>query len=130
MTTKIHATVDALGNPTGFFLTPGQAADVEGADILLPMVAADTVIGDKGYDAETRVVQPLREAGKTVVIPRAAIASSLAFTMSICTKRAILLRTSLPNSSNSVPLPRAMTSEHGILSREYIVLLSVFGWVN
>jgi hypothetical protein len=29
-TTKIHATVDALGNPTGFALTPGQAHDLEG----------------------------------------------------------------------------------------------------
>lgn len=32
-------------------------------------MAADTVIGDKGYDAEARVVQPLREAGKMAVIP-------------------------------------------------------------
>ena len=36
MSTKIHALVDALGNPLGFFLTPGQAHDLEGADALLP----------------------------------------------------------------------------------------------
>lgn len=34
---KIHATVDALGNPTGFHLTPGQAHDLEGADTLLAL---------------------------------------------------------------------------------------------
>jgi len=34
LSTKIHATVDALGNPTGFHLTPGQAHDLEGADAL------------------------------------------------------------------------------------------------
>ncbi|ANB17945.1 Transposase [Dokdonella koreensis DS-123] len=28
--TTIHATVDALGNPTGFHLTPGQVHDLEG----------------------------------------------------------------------------------------------------
>ena len=35
MTTKVHAMVDALGNPAGFYLLPGQAHDFEGADILL-----------------------------------------------------------------------------------------------
>jgi hypothetical protein len=33
LSTKINATVDALGNPTGFTLTPGQACDLDGADI-------------------------------------------------------------------------------------------------
>jgi len=32
LSTKIHTTVDALGNPTGFHLTPGQAHDLEGAE--------------------------------------------------------------------------------------------------
>lgn len=69
MSTKIHATVDALGNPTGFVLTPGQACDLDGADVLLPMLAASTVLADKGYDADERVIRPLEQAGKTVVIP-------------------------------------------------------------
>ena len=69
MSTKIHATTDALGTPTGFHLTGGQAADLAGADALLPAVAAATVIADKGYDAEARVLAPLREAGKEAVIP-------------------------------------------------------------
>ena len=50
-------------------MTGGQAADLAGADALLPDVAAPTVIADKGYDAEARVLAPLREAGKTAVIP-------------------------------------------------------------
>jgi hypothetical protein len=44
LSTKIHATTDALGNPTGFHLTPGQAHDLEGADALLPAATADVVI--------------------------------------------------------------------------------------
>lgn len=36
LTTNIHARCDALGNPTSFHLTPGQAHDLEGADALLP----------------------------------------------------------------------------------------------
>ncbi len=57
--TKIHATVHALGNPTGFHLTGGQASDLAGADALLPAIAAAAVIADRGYDAETRVLAPL-----------------------------------------------------------------------
>jgi transposase len=61
--------VDALGNPTGFLLTPGQACDLEGADALLPALEAPIVIADKGYDADQRVLQSLAQAGKTAVIP-------------------------------------------------------------
>jgi transposase len=69
LTTQIHATVDALGNPTAFHLTGGQAPDLAGADALLPAIAAPVVIADKGDDAEARVLIPLREAGKGAVIP-------------------------------------------------------------
>lgn len=69
MSTKIHATTDALGNPTGFHLTPGQAHDLEGADVLLPGNQGQAVIADKAYDAHSRVVEPLLAAGKKVVIP-------------------------------------------------------------
>ena len=69
MSTKIHATVDALGNPTGFHLTPGQAHDLEGADVLLPGLEADALLADKAYDADERVIEPLREAEIEPVIP-------------------------------------------------------------
>jgi transposase len=69
LSTKIQATVDALGYPTGFLLTPGQACDLDGADVLLPALEAPIVMADKGYDADERVLQPLAQAGKTAVIP-------------------------------------------------------------
>lgn len=69
MSTKIHAVVDALGNPLSFHLTPGQACDLDGADQLLPNIVADTVLADKGYDADERVVERLQAQGKTAVIP-------------------------------------------------------------
>ncbi len=61
--------MDALGNPTGFLLTPGQASDLDGADVLLRGIKARMVIADKAYDAQQRVVDPLLKAGKAVVIP-------------------------------------------------------------
>jgi transposase len=69
LSTKIHATVDALGNPTGFHLTGGQACDLEGADVLLPQLEAEVLLADKGFDADQRVLIPWQEAGKVAVIP-------------------------------------------------------------
>lgn len=60
LSTKIHATVDALSNPTGFFLTGGEAHDLVGADHLLPQLEAQALIADKAFDAEQRVIQPSR----------------------------------------------------------------------
>ena len=61
--------VDALGNPVSFHLTPGQACDLDGSDVLLPDLKADTVLADKGYDADARVIDILEAQGKTAVIP-------------------------------------------------------------
>ena len=69
LSTKIHALVDALGNPTAFLLTAGQAHDLEGADCLLPQLKADALLADKAFDADKRVIEPLQAAGKTPVIP-------------------------------------------------------------
>jgi transposase len=69
LSTKIHALVDALGNPLAFLLTPGQAHDLAGADALLPQMAADLLIADRAFDADERVLQRLAAAGKSAVIP-------------------------------------------------------------
>jgi IS5 family transposase len=63
LSTKIHALVDALGNPLDFILTPGQAHDLEGADALLPGMAAEVLLADKAFDAAERVIEPLLARG-------------------------------------------------------------------
>jgi transposase len=67
--TKIHALVDALGNPLGFALTGGQAHDLAGADALLPDMEAEALIADRAFDADARVLEPLAAAGKAAIIP-------------------------------------------------------------
>ena len=69
LSTKIHTLADALGNPVGFFLTGGEAHDLVGADHLLPTMQADTLVADKAFDADERVIAPLAAAGKATVIP-------------------------------------------------------------
>jgi len=69
LSTTIHTLVDALGYPIGFHLTGGEAHDLVGADHLLPEMEADTLIADKAFDADNRVIEPLSSAGKTAGIP-------------------------------------------------------------
>jgi transposase len=69
LSTKINTVVDALGNPIDFVLTPGQACDLDGSDKLLPGLEAQTILADKAYDADERVIEPLLAAGKKIVIP-------------------------------------------------------------
>lgn len=69
MTSKIHALCDAEGRPTALLLTAGNASDLCGFDGLAGSLQADTLLGDKGYDADARVRAVLASAGKTAVIP-------------------------------------------------------------
>jgi len=57
-----------LCNPLGFHLSPGQACDLDRADVLLNELAADTLLADKGYNADERVIERLEHQGKTAVI--------------------------------------------------------------
>ena len=71
LTTKIHALVDALGNPVELMLTPGQAHDLACAEPLIDNADPQALIGDKGYDAD-RFVEILAERRITPVIPTTA----------------------------------------------------------
>lgn len=59
----------ALGNPLRILLTAGQVHDRAGADALLPGMGAKTLLADKAFDVDARVIGPLEAAGKTTVIP-------------------------------------------------------------
>src|SRR6516165_6338932 len=93
--------VDALGNPFAFFLTPGQAHDLEGADALLPQMKADTVLADKAFDADERVIESLLSTKN-------------------CTKHTISSRISSASLSNSVPSPLVMTRRPETFSPPFI----------
>ena len=55
LATKIHALVDALGNPVKLMLTPGQTHDLACAEQLIDSVDPDVLLGDKAYDADQLV---------------------------------------------------------------------------
>ena len=49
LSTKIYVICDALGNPTGFHLTGGEAHDLQGADVLLGNLESGALLVDKAY---------------------------------------------------------------------------------
>ena len=66
--TKIHALVDALGNPLRIILSVGQRADITQAEPLLTDYQTDAVLADRGYDADSLITY-LQGSGTEVVIP-------------------------------------------------------------
>jgi transposase len=66
--TKLHAVVDALGNPTRMLLTAGQTHEMRVAEELLSGIHNAYVIGDSAYSAKA-LVDSLVARGCTVVIP-------------------------------------------------------------
>lgn len=68
LSTKIHAAVDALGNPVRLLLTPGQASEYRAAPALLEGFSPQAVLGDKGYDS-TALRDIIQAVGAEPVIP-------------------------------------------------------------
>ena len=50
-------------------LLPPHYVAKAGPDALLPDMAADTLLADKAFDADERVIEPLLARGKSFVIP-------------------------------------------------------------
>ena len=67
-TSKIHAKVDALGNPLKFINTPGQRSDMTQAEALTRDAKNCYVLADKGYDSDNLRLQ-LKVQKCTPVIP-------------------------------------------------------------
>jgi transposase len=68
LTTKIHAIVDALGNPLAVSLTAGQVHDITQAEALAGQVEAKAILADEGYDADA-FIESLEARLVEVVIP-------------------------------------------------------------
>jgi transposase len=68
LTTKIHAVVDALGNPANLMLTAGQIHDLACAQDLIENLDPEALIGDKAYDADA-LIDTLAGREITPVIP-------------------------------------------------------------
>ena len=66
--TKIHITVDGLGNPLRWRLTAGQSHESTEAQALLDGLVGEHVIADRGYAGQA-LVDWIVEQGAEAVIP-------------------------------------------------------------
>ena len=70
LSTKIHAAVDALGNPVRFILTAGQHSEINQAYALIEGFSAEYVLADKGYDADAFIIAIETGEAIAVIPPR------------------------------------------------------------
>jgi transposase len=68
LSSKIHVVVDGLGNPVRWRLTGGEVHDMTQALGLMKGMQAQSVLADKGYDAN-EFVSFIREQQMCAVIP-------------------------------------------------------------
>ena len=66
--TKVHVSVDALGNPLRFRLSAGQRHDITEAEALMAGYSCEYVIADRGYDSN-EFLGVIAENGAVAVIP-------------------------------------------------------------
>ncbi len=70
MTTKIHALVDALGNPVKVMLSPGQDHDLTCAEPLIEAVDPGALLADKAFDADPFIGVLVARAITPVIPPK------------------------------------------------------------
>jgi len=70
LTTKIHALVDALGNPLRVQVTPAQWADSAQALPLLTEFTVQAVIADKAYDTNNILHALISQDIQAVIPPK------------------------------------------------------------
>lgn len=68
--TKIHVSVDALGNPLRFLLTGGQRHDITQAEALIANYEFARVIADRSYDSEDFLLTIAKKQAEAVIPPR------------------------------------------------------------
>src|SRR6267378_3921670 len=71
LTTKIHALVDALGNPCNLMLTPGQVHDLTCAQPLLENADPGALIGDKAYASDSLIDTLNQRLNNPMIPPKA-----------------------------------------------------------
>ena len=68
--TKVHTSVDALGNPLRFTLTAGQRHDITQAEALVIDLESEYVIADRSYDSDDFVQFIITNGAIPVIPPR------------------------------------------------------------
>ena len=92
--TKLHAAVDALGNPISLAIGPGNEHDsVKGPELIRSCSEAENIIADKAYDSNS-LRKIIEEQHSAAVIPLKKTVSKNLISTATCTKHVIRSRIS------------------------------------
>src|SRR3979411_890876 len=125
LTTKIHALVDALGNPVELMLTPGQDHDLTCAEPLIENADPEALIGDKAYDADP-FVETLTQRGITPVIPPKANRK----TKRACDFALYCERNLVERFFNKLKHFRAIATRYDKLARNFLAAVQLASTIN
>jgi transposase len=129
LSSKIHVVVDGLGNPVRWRLTGGEVHDMTQALGLMKGMQAQSVLADKGYDAN-EFVSFIREQQMCAVIPPKRNRTGSVSMISRCIKTEIWLNDFLAVSSTLEESPRDMKNWTEISCRLSISCSLIFGWLK
>jgi transposase len=128
LSTKIHALVDALGNPLAVALTPGQVHDLMAAPQLIAHATPAALIADKAYDADA-FIDRLTAARITPVIPPKANRKSARN----CDFALYAERNLIERFFNKLKQFRGIATRYEKLARNFLAgvqLVAILCWLN
>ena len=105
LNTKIHAIVDALGNPVAFLLSPGNDNDSSHAIELMGLtdITGSNLLGDKAYGTK-EILTYIKEHNAVVVIPPKSNTKERGPLIITCTKNVTSLNVSFRRSNGFAEL--------------------------
>lgn len=128
LSTKIHAAVDALGNPVRLILTAGQNSECKQADALIKDFEASYVIADKGYDTDAFITTILMMQATPVIPSKKNRTTQRAHDESLYKERNLVERVFQKLKSY-----RRIATRYERLARNYqsmLSLVSIVIWLN
>jgi transposase len=120
LTTKIHALVDALGNPANLMLTAGQIHDLACAQDLVKNADPEALIADKAYDADP-LINSLTER-QNVIPPNATAISHFARERNLIETRE---RNLIERFFNNIKHFRAIATRYNKLARNFLAAVQL-----
>ena len=120
--TKIHVSVDALGNPLRFLVTAGQRHDITQAEAMIEGYVCEYVIADKSYDSDDFIQSIVASGALPVIPPRANRKESRAYDEHLYRERHLV-----ECFINKIKHYRRIFSRFDKLAKRYLGFLSFVG---
>ena len=124
LSTKIHAVVDALGNPLRFILTLGQAHESKQAESLSAGFEFDKLLAEKGYDSDHFCAVIAAAGAESVVPPLGSRTAAISYDKTLYKERNLVER-----FFNKIKHFRRIATRYEKIALSFAAMLSLVGAV-